>query len=380
MVSPRNALESLSARAAGMIPHDATIQRHQTEVAANQRLQTEEASKQALVLPFIQAMGYDIFDHAEVIPEYTADHGTKQGEKVDYAIMCDGKPIIIFECKQAGDPLNVERASQLSRYFHNTEARIGVLTGGLRYKFYSDLDAENKMDESPFLEFDIRALDSKVIAELERFAKGQFNIEDIKTSASKMLHIAGTKEYLGKMHQHPDEAFVRLIAAAVGYPPDGGRMSAPRLEYFTGLVRESFQGFVRDRIESTVRSAIARQDTDDDTASTEDASEISGDTDRTEGDIITTVEEQEAYEMVKAIVSNVVTPERVTIHDTKFYCAVVIDGNSRQTVCRFRFGPRGKNLCFGPFGQEERYQLESLANIADYADRLREAAAGYLQG
>lgn len=193
-----------------------------------------------------------------------------------------------------------------------------------------------------------------------------------------MLHISGIKEYLGKMHQQPDEAFVRLIAAAVGYPPEGERMTASRLDHFTGLVRDAFQGFVDDRINSLLEGVKARQNLEVSVAPEADETDVSGEDDRTEGDIITTVEEQEAYEMVKAIVSNVVTPERVTIHDTKFYCAVVIDGNSRQSICRFRFGPRGKNICFGSVSQEEKCQMESLANIADYADRLRESAASYL--
>ena len=102
-------------------------------------LQTEEAAKTSLVLPFIQALGYDIFDPAEVVPEFTADHGLKQGEKVDYAVISAGKPAFIFECKKANDTLDINRASQLSRYFTQTDARIAILTGGVLYKFYSDL-------------------------------------------------------------------------------------------------------------------------------------------------------------------------------------------------------------------------------------------------
>ena len=380
MVSPRNALESLSARAAAMIPPpDATAQRSQTEVAANQRLQTEEAAKQSLVLPFIQALGYDIFDHDEVVPEFTADFGGRQGGKVDYAIMRDGKPIIIFECKKAGDPLDATKESQLERYFAATrEASIGVLTGGLRYKFYSDLVAPNVMDREPFLEFDIRTLDSQTFAALERFTKGQFNVDDVKDTATKMLYITGAKEYLGRMHNQPNEDFVRAIASGVGYPPEGERWTTTRMEYFTGLAREAFQGFVADRINATLTDAMARQRTVDVVAPEAEETEASGEDDRA-GDIVTTVEEQEAYEMVRTIVSNVVAPERVMIQDTQQYSAVVIDGNSRQTICRFRFGPRVKSLCFGPVPQEEKNRLESLANIADYADRLRESAASHLQ-
>ncbi len=95
----------------------------------------------ALVVPFIdRVLGYDVFDPTEVVPELVADVGLKKGEKVDYAIMKDGKPVILFECKQVGNPLSVEQASQLFRYFHVTEARIGVITDGIRYRIFSDLE------------------------------------------------------------------------------------------------------------------------------------------------------------------------------------------------------------------------------------------------
>ena len=371
MVSPRNALESLSARAAEIAPPpDLKVP----------RLQTEEAAKQALVLPFIAALGYDIFDHTEVVPEYTADFGTRQGEKVDYAIMSGGKPIIIFECKKSDDPLDVNRASQLGRYFHNTEARVGVLTGGLRYKFYSDLSNQNVMDQDPFLEFDIRMLDPQIIREVEGFAKGRFDIDAIQTAASKLRYINGIKEYLSKTHSQPGEEFVRLIANDQNFPGPGARMTTERLEYFTRLVGEAFQGFVIDRINTTLASAMARQST---TPVAEGASDENADGDdvgRSEGDIVTTVEEEEAYELVRAIVGSVVAPERVNIQDTRYYCAVVLDGNSRQTICRFRFGARVKYLCFGPATGEERHSLESLANISDHAEQLQETARRYLQG
>jgi hypothetical protein len=62
-------------------------------------LQTEEATKNALIMPFINILGYDTFDPTEVIPEFVADVGIKKGEKVDYAIVKDEKIIMLFECK-----------------------------------------------------------------------------------------------------------------------------------------------------------------------------------------------------------------------------------------------------------------------------------------
>lgn len=118
-------------------------------------IQTEEATKNALIMPFITALGYNVFNPTEVTPELHADVGIKKGEKVDYAILQDGKPIILFECKWHGADLNKDHASQLYRYFSVTDARFGVLTNGVQYRFYTDLDAANKMDAKPFFEFDL---------------------------------------------------------------------------------------------------------------------------------------------------------------------------------------------------------------------------------
>ena len=120
-----------------------------------QFIQTEEATKTALVMPFVRALGYDTENPREVVPEFIADVGDRKGEKVDYAIMKDGKPVILMECKSAGTTLADQEAAQLSRYFTTTDVRFAVLTNGLVYRFYSDLDRANRMDTTPFLEFNM---------------------------------------------------------------------------------------------------------------------------------------------------------------------------------------------------------------------------------
>ncbi|HEY0658007.1 MAG TPA: type I restriction endonuclease, partial [Pyrinomonadaceae bacterium] len=146
-------------------------------------LQTEEATKNALIMPFINLLGYDIFDPTEVIPEFVADVGIKKGEKVDYAIVKDGKIMILFECKHCGGDLNIKHASQLFRYFSVTDARIAVLTNGIDYRFFTDLEAPNKMDEKPFLEFNITELTDVAVTELKKLTKTNFNIDEIMATA-----------------------------------------------------------------------------------------------------------------------------------------------------------------------------------------------------
>lgn len=138
-------------------------------------IQTEEATKNAMVMPFIQILGYNVFDPLEVTPELVADVGTKKGEKVDYAILKDGKPIILFECKKSGADLSINHDAQLFRYFHVTAARFGVLTNGLLYRFFTDLEQPNKMDDKPFFEFNILDFKDRDVEELKKFAKVAFD-------------------------------------------------------------------------------------------------------------------------------------------------------------------------------------------------------------
>ena len=159
-------------------------------------LETEEATKNALVMPFIRALGYDVFNPKEVVPEFTADVGTKKGEKVDYAVKVDEQPVMLFECKHAGANLSVNHASQLFRYFHVTDARIGVLTNGIVYRFFTDLEESNKMEERPFLEFDVLDYDEQQIEELKKLRKESFDLEEMLSTAHDLKYRKALKTYL----------------------------------------------------------------------------------------------------------------------------------------------------------------------------------------
>ena len=165
-------------------------------VASKDMIQTEEATKNAMVMPLIQILGYNVFDPFEVTPELVADVGTKKGEKVDYAILRNGKPIILFECKKSDGDLNISHASQLFRYFTTTEARFGVLTNGLTYRFFTDLEQPNIMDEKPFFEFNLLDYKERDIEELRKFAKTSFNLEEIFATATELKYIRAIQNRL----------------------------------------------------------------------------------------------------------------------------------------------------------------------------------------
>ena len=248
-------------------------------------LKTEEATKNALIMPFIDALGYDIFDPTEVVPEFIADVGIKKGEKVDYAIKKDGKIITLFECKHCGGDLNVKHASQLFRYFSVTEARIAVLTNGLVYKFFTDLEAANKMDEKPFLEFNILELNETATTEIKKLIKTAFNIDELLTNAGELKYMREVKRLIAEQMETPSDDFVKFFASKIY-----DRVLTPaRREYFSGITKRGFHQLVNDRINDRLKSAMSGN-ADDTQIVAGDQQPAAGEAAKREDLIITTAE------------------------------------------------------------------------------------------
>ena len=106
-------------------------------------------------MPFFAMLGYDVFDTDEFMPEFVCDVGTKKGEKVDYALLKDGEPVILIEAKRAGMKLQKQQQSQLYRYFTVNHCRLAILTNGVTYQVFSDINTPNIMDDDPFLSFNL---------------------------------------------------------------------------------------------------------------------------------------------------------------------------------------------------------------------------------
>lgn len=332
-------------------------------------LLTEEAAKNALVMPFLQSLGYNVFNPSEVIPEFTCDVGTKKGEKVDYAICHEGKIAILIECKPASADLNINHASQLFRYFSVTDARIAVLTNGVIFKFFSDIDAANKMDEKPFFTFQLDAVKKSDIRTLANFCKESFNIERIVAEAGnlKMQSLVGKE--LEKEFSEPSEEFVRLVAGRV----HGGRVTSAIKENFKGLIVASINALIREKVNERLTSALqVSNPTDTDQEPQIPVPDDDG--------VVTTQEEIDGYNIVRAIASRIVDPSRIVIRDAKSYCAVLLDDNNRKTIIRLHFNSpnvrylgtfSGKDELRHPVvGAVDLYRFENLI-----AERITELAA-----
>lgn len=343
-------------------------------------IQTEEATKNSMIMPLIQILGYNVFDPLEVTPELVADVGTKKGEKVDYAILRDGQPIMLFECKKAGAELNINHAGQLFRYFHVTAARFGVLTNGLVYKFFTDLEQPNKMDEKPFFEFDILDFKDRDVNELKKFAKAVFDLDTILNTANELKYTRAIQNRLAMWMANPPEEFVRLVSSDL----IGSRRFTPAVkDQFTVITKRAFEQFIGERINARLKGAMTpepppvaappaseQQPQAQAPAEAAPASEIE-----------TSLEELEAFHSIRAILRDVVSPRRVFMRDAQSYCAILLDDNNRKPICRLRFN-NTQRLRVGLFNEKREEEQVPIANVDDifeHAARLR-ATVGQLLG
>lgn len=335
-------------------------------------IQTEEATKNAMVMPLIQSLGYNVFDPLEVTPELIADVGTKKGEKVDYAILRDGKPIILFECKKCGSDLNINHASQLFRYFHVTEARFGILTNGIVYRFFTDLEQPNKMDEKPFLEFNILDFKEQDIEELKKFAKSAFDVEIILTTANELKYTRSIQNVLSDWMANPSEDFVRLVSADF---LSGKRFTPAIKDQFTQITKRAFRQLIGDRINERLKVAMTPE-----LNPAMDAPAIQPTTEQNTSQVTTSPEEIEGFHIIRAVLRGVVTPRRITMRDAQSYCAILLDDNNRKPICRLRFNNVTK-LALGLFNgkDEEKVSLSDIDDIYNHADRLKETVLSYIQ-
>ena len=353
-----------------------------TSLAAKVRLQgpaiqTEEATKNAFVMPFINTvLGYDVFDPLEVMPDIVCDVGTKKGEKIDYAIMKDGEVQILIECKKIGESLSINHASQLFRYFHVTSARISILTNGQVYRFFTDLDAPNKMDEKPFLELDLLDIDEYSVPELIKLTKSAFDVDSIINAAGELKYVSQLKKLIGTQVSKPEDDFVKFFASRV-YE---GVITQKVREQFYELTRKALAQFLNDQINDRLKSAMSGviQPSLASIPVTNSAKADAQDRDETEDKILTTLEELEGYHIVRAVVRSVVDAKRIVQRDTQSYFGVLLDDNNRKPICRLHFNRSQKYLgIFDEEKNETRHAISSIDEIYEYADQLKKTVGYY---
>lgn len=340
-------------------------------------LATEEATKTALIMPFFSLLGYDVFNPLEFIPEFVADVGTKKGEKVDYAIMNDGKPVILIEAKCVDDDLTKHDA-QLFRYFTVTDARFAILTNGIIYKFFTDLEEANKMDEKPFLEIDLLNINDMQVVELKKFTKDKFDIDTIFNTASELKYSSLIKAQLNSQLNNPTDEFVRFI---IGDFFTGVKTSNV-VEKFRPIVKKSMQQFVNEFMNDKIKS-ILNNDVEEVEATAleeiDNIEEIAMD-ENIESKIVTTEEEIEGFNVVRSILSEAVSPEEISYKDVERYFGILYKNNTRKWICRLYFNSAKKSITISDENKKEiRYYIENISDIYKYKNELLNSLDKYLE-
>ncbi|MDY1045515.1 type I restriction endonuclease [Pseudomonas coleopterorum] len=338
-------------------------------------IKTEEATKIAFVMPFINSvLGYDVFDPSEVTPEYVCDIGTKKGEKIDYAIMKNGEIQILIECKKIGESLHINHASQLFRYFHVTTARISILTNGQVYRFFTDLDAPNKMDDKPFLELDLLDLDEHALPELQKLTKSAFDVDSIISAAGELKYVGQIKKELALQFTNPNDDFVRFFASRVY----DGIITQKVRDQFTVLTRKAAIQFLGDQVNDRLKSAMSGAVLPSYAMASVEPPSVEPTEDNSSEQIQTTLDELEGFHIVKAIVRAVVDAKRIIHRDTKSYFGILLDDNNRKPICRLHFNRSQKYIgLFDAEKTETRHPISSLDEIYEFAEQLKATIAQY---
>lgn len=328
------------------------------------QLKTEEATKQSLILPFFQILGYDVFNPLEFCPEYVADVGIKKGEKVDYTILIDNKPIILIEAKSSNQKLD-KHDSQLFRYFGTTESKFAILTNGINYKFFTDLDSPNKMDQKPFFELDMLDLNDQNIDYLENFMRSKLDVANIINSASELKYLNLIKiEFKNLVENTPDD-FYRLL---IGKVYEGVKNQVV-MDKFKPIVRRAINQYINEKMSSKFKETLSNSEKPETESKTiEEAS----------SNIVTTIEELNAFAIVKSILRKQVNASRLVYRDTESYLNVLLDDNSRKWICRIEAGKKLNIYIPDVEKKSIRYSLNGLDDIYEYSDSLLEVLNRYL--
>lgn len=313
---------------------------------------TEETTKLALILPFLKILGYDVENPYELKAEYAADVGVKKNEKIDLAILIENKVQMLIECKSANTKLSYNHLEQLFRYFTVSDVKIAILTNGVLYKFFTDSKNPGKMDEEPFLEVDLRNLTDKKIESLKLFTKQSFSLEKIMEHVEELKYRYAIHETLLEEIAYPSDELIKVIAKKVY----SGVLNKPKQKYFHKLIKEELKDVFENNYEL-------------------ESSEI-----------VTSEEEIGGFCIVKAILSEIIDPDRIAMRDRKTYCAILFDDNQNYTICRLYFNDLD-NLAIAFFDSmardkkgsriEEKIAINKVNDIYNYKEKLLDTVQTY---
>lgn len=332
-------------------------------------IDNEEQTKTSLIMPFFQLLGYDVFNVDEFVPEFTADVGMKKGEKVDYAIIKDGKPVILIEAKPYGTKLS-KYDDQLYRYFSVTSSKFAVLTNGTNYRFFTDLDKPNVMDADPFFDIDLLDCTDSQLNELHKFHSDNFEESEIISAAEELKYLGKIKSLLKQIFNEPTDEFVKFVLNQDIY---AGVKTSNVIEKYRPVVKRSLTSYINELVNTRIQSALQGEEHPATVEEPPIAESLPVEEEPDPKDlIVTTQEELECYYIVKSILRNDIDVSRLSYKDTRSYFGILVDGKVTRWVCRVFIRDRTKFITIPGEGnaKEERIDINSPDDLYQYADVL----------
>lgn len=337
-------------------------------------LTTEEATKTSLIMPFFALLGYDVFNPDEFVPEYTADVGIKKGEKVDYAILNNGEPVILIEAKWVKEELQ-KHDSQLFRYFGTSKAKFAILTNGITYRFYTDLEETNKMDEKPFLEINMLDIKETQVAELKKFKKSAFSIDEIFNTASQLKYSNEIKYVFAQDLQNPSDQLIKYFLSSVY----SGQRTQNAIDKFRPIVKQSLNQFISEMMNDKIKTALGAEEAQTVSEKTEEIPENVSQPVKDGSKIVTTEEELEAYFIIKNLLKDVVPMGEIAYKDNERYMAILHKNKTTRWICRLFFNSSKKFITVPDDNKKDvRIDIDSVYDIEKHKDELIAALNRYL--
>lgn len=337
-------------------------------------LSTEEATKNALVMPFIRALGYDVFNPLEVVPEFIADIAGRKGEKIDYAILQDDTPIILIECKTFGTNLNDANRDQLHRYFLTLNSVIGVLTDGVTYQFFSTSDDGKNMDSVPFMELNLDNIDMTLIPELMKLCKGKFDLQNTLDTVSELKFNRQVKMALKNNLENPDISFTEYFLSSAGIK---NLYRKTKEEKYSPYVKRAFNEFITEQVDIRLKTALASASKKEETESKKTPV-----TPLVEKDIITE-EEYQAFYLVKSILIGTVDSERIFLRNLSGTgrSSIILDDTQRKPLLYLNFTSQD-NLYVETVSSvgREWHQISKVDDIFGLSNEVKKAVQWHLSG
>lgn len=328
-----------------------------------QHCSTEETTKQALILPLLDILGFSPFDPTRVKAEYGADFpGVKATERVDYALFCEGVPVMFIEAKAHSESLN-NHCPQLSRYFNATpEVTVAAITNGEEWRFFTDLENKNIMDATPFLTVDLGAIDAALVPRLYKFRHDEFQPDALRTLAEETVYLNNFTSVMLRSLRDPDAEFARYVATRANVQR---QFNARFLESIIPIVKQS----VERAISSMVVSGLSGQDAVSTPASSmavaappapapsaAEATDPKADiVDPENSRIVTTYAERRIMEVVQEILGG---GAEILAKDTESYYSILYQGKVNRWLLRYHATRRQPciNVCV-PLTDERKKEV-----------------------